>query len=163
MIIEERGEDGEGEEDEEGSRRWGGREEEENQWIRSQNSKEGKLLEDKQNMMSKQENYFFLVAHTRLYTLAFRSVRPSNHLSVEIFTSCEHHCSCPTVRDWIAVYPALFSLHCTFWAAAPKEIKSCRTQGNVSVHLCLSISLSICPFLLPHTQGFVSFKACTKF
>ena len=29
MIIEERGEDGEGEEDEEGSRRWGGREEEE--------------------------------------------------------------------------------------------------------------------------------------
>ena len=54
----------------------------------------------------------FLIAHTRLYTLPYWSVgqyvRPSvTFLNSEIFL---HYCSCPTVRDWIAVYPALFFL-----------------------------------------------------
>ena len=51
---------------------------------------------------------FFLFADTLLYTLPCRSVRRS-----VTFLNCEqfpHHCSCPTVRDWIAVYPALFQL-----------------------------------------------------
>ena len=43
-----------------------------------------------------------------------RSVGPSVRLSVRpsvTFLNYErfsHYCSCPTVRDWIAVYPALF-------------------------------------------------------
>ena len=51
----------------------------------------------------------FLVADTRLYTLACRSVRRSVRPSVT-FLNCDrfsHYCSCQTVRDWIAVYPAL--------------------------------------------------------
>ena len=51
----------------------------------------------------------FLVAATRLYTLPCRYVRPS-----VTFLNCERfllYCSCPTVRDWIAVYPALFHLN----------------------------------------------------
>ena len=51
------------------------------------------------------EKASFLVADTRLYTLLCRSVGPK-------FYNCErfsHYCSCPAVRDWIAVYPALFS------------------------------------------------------
>ena len=38
------------------------------------------------------------------------SVRPSVRPSVT-FLNCDrfsHYCSCPTVRDWITVYPALF-------------------------------------------------------
>merc|ERR1712142_212993 len=54
--------------------------------------------------------FSFLVADTRLYTLPCRSVGPSVRRSVT-FLNCERfwlYCSCPTVRDWIAVYPALF-------------------------------------------------------
>ena len=36
-----------------------------------------------------------------------RSIRPSVPPSVT-FLNSEHYGSCPTVRDWIAVYPALF-------------------------------------------------------
>ena len=55
----------------------------------------------------------FLVADTRLYTLPSRSVRPSvPFLNSERFS---HYCSCPTERDWIAVYPALFSLFLSFF------------------------------------------------
>ena len=47
----------------------------------------------------------FLIADT----LPFRSVRPLDRdvtfLNSERFS---HYCSCPTVRDWIAVYLALF-------------------------------------------------------
>ena len=40
-----------------------------------------------------------------------RSVRPSvTFLNSEHFL---HYCSCPTVRDWIAVYPALLFLDLT--------------------------------------------------
>jgi len=46
--------------------------------------------------------FLILVADTRLYTLVRRSV---TFLNSERFS---HYCSCPTVRDWIAVYPALF-------------------------------------------------------
>ena len=49
------------------------------------------------------EWYGFLVADTRLYTLPCRSV---GHISEFL-----QYCSCPTVRDWIAVYPALFLKH----------------------------------------------------
>ena len=56
---------------------------------------------------------FFLVAVTRLYTLPYRSVGWSVGRSVTFLNSewFLHYSSCPTVRDWIAVYPALvFSL-----------------------------------------------------
>ena len=52
----------------------------------------------------------FLVAETRLYILPCWSVRPLVRPSVT-FLNCErfsHYCSYPIVRDWIAVYPALF-------------------------------------------------------
>ena len=54
----------------------------------------------------------FLVADTRLYTSPCRSVGPSVGPSVRFLNSerFSHYCSCPTVRDWIAVYPALFFL-----------------------------------------------------
>ena len=55
--------------------------------------------------------YLFLVADTRLYTLPCRSVGRSVRPSIT-FLNCEwfsHNGSCPTVRDWIAMYPALFS------------------------------------------------------
>ena len=58
----------------------------------------------------------FLVADTRLYILLCRSVGryvgPSVGRSVTFLNSerFSHYCSCPTVRDWIAVYPALFFL-----------------------------------------------------
>ena len=41
-------------------------------------------------------------------------VRPSVRPSVTLL-NCErfsHYCSCPTIRDWIAMYPALFPLKC---------------------------------------------------
>ena len=49
----------------------------------------------------------FLVADTRLYSLPLAmSVRPSvTFLNSKRFSQ---YCSCPTIRDWIAVYPALF-------------------------------------------------------
>ena len=42
--------------------------------------------------------------------LVCRSVGPSVRPSVTLLNSerFSHYCSCPTVRDWIAVYPALF-------------------------------------------------------
>ena len=52
----------------------------------------------------------FLVTDNRLYTLRCRAVPPSVPPS-KIFMNCERcmqYCSCPTVHDWIAVYPALF-------------------------------------------------------
>ena len=50
---------------------------------------------------------FFLVADTRLYTLPCRSLCPSvTFLNSEPFS---HYCSCPTVHDWIALYPSLFN------------------------------------------------------
>ena len=45
----------------------------------------------------------FLVADTRLYTLPCRSVGWSVRHIFEF-------CSCPTIRNWISVYPALFFL-----------------------------------------------------
>ena len=52
---------------------------------------------------------FFLVADTRLYTLPCRSVRRSVGPSVTFLNSERflHYCSCPTVRDCFALYPAL--------------------------------------------------------
>ena len=53
----------------------------------------------------------------------------------------------------------LHALHClfcsyaiTFWAAAPKGMKSCRTQGE-------SVCMCVCTSPPPHPQGFVSFGA----
>ena len=57
----------------------------------------------------------FLVADTRLYTLPCRSVGRSVCRSVTFLNSerFSHYCSCPTVHDWIAVYPAWFlSFNC---------------------------------------------------
>ena len=57
------------------------------------------------------DSLIFLVADMQLYTLPCWSVRPSVHPS-KMFFNYErflHYCSYPTVRDWIAVYPALFS------------------------------------------------------
>ena len=62
----------------------------------------------------------YLVADTRLYTLPCRSVRRSIRRSVgpsvrHIFESrFSHYCSRPTVRNWIAVYQALFSISASF-------------------------------------------------
>ena len=56
---------------------------------------------------------FFLVADTRLHTLPCRSVGPS-----VTFLNCErfsHYRSCQTVRDCIAVYPALFENDVISW------------------------------------------------
>ena len=52
----------------------------------------------------------FLVTDTRLNTLSCRQVGKSvgwydTFFNSERFT---HDCSCPTISDWIAVYPALF-------------------------------------------------------
>ena len=51
----------------------------------------------------------FLVVDTRLYTLPrwliHRSIAPVNILNCKRFS---HYCSCPSIRDWIAVCPALF-------------------------------------------------------
>ena len=75
----------------------------------------------------------FLVADTQLYTLPCRlvgmSVRPSVGPSVTFLNSERflHYCSCPTVRDWIAMYPALFSTtallndHYSFCINAPAQ------------------------------------------
>merc|ERR1711946_57208 len=59
---------------------------------------------------------YFLVADTPLHTLPCRWVgklvgRFVTFLNSERFL---HYCSCPTVRDWIAVYPALFLFLLTF-------------------------------------------------
>ena len=108
----------------------------------------------------------FLVADTRLYTLPCRSVRWSVGRSI-IHLNCErflHYCSCPTVRDWIAVYPALFTaklLGTIFFKQQKREIliwlwslpnkssflgsgtkgpMSCRTQGWIS--RCPSVRMS---------------------
>ena len=70
--------------------------------------------------------FLFLVADTRLYTLLCRSVGRSVGRSVRrsvgpsvTFLNSEqflHYCSCPTVRDWIAVYPTIvfMSVYYTF-------------------------------------------------
>ena len=49
--------------------------------------------------------HLFLVAITRLYTLPYRPVRRYRNIFELRFS---HYCSCPSVRDWVAVYPALF-------------------------------------------------------
>ena len=53
----------------------------------------------------------FLVADTRLYILPCRSVCWWVRQSATFtnFRRFSHYCSCPNVRDWIAVYLALYS------------------------------------------------------
>ena len=55
---------------------------------------------------------FFSRGHATLHLAVSvgPSVRPSVGPSVTFLNSerFSHYCSCPTVRDWIAVYPALF-------------------------------------------------------
>ena len=76
-------------------------------------------------------SFSFLVADTRLYTLPCRSVRPSVRWSIGpsvTFLNCEqfsHYCSFPTVRDWIAVYPALFSFIAYFLLKIFKQVLHC--------------------------------------
>ena len=48
-----------------------------------------------------------------------RSVRPSHFLNSERFL---HYCSCPTHRDRIAVYPALFFHQGIVWDLRLKQI-----------------------------------------
>ena len=65
---------------------------------------------------------FFFRGHATLHlpVSVYPSVRPS--VRPKYFWNCErfsHYCSCPTVRDWIAVYPVLFILkfrHRDWWA-----------------------------------------------
>ena len=65
----------------------------------------------------------FLVADTRLYTLPCWSV----HLSVGrlvTFLNSEwflYYCSCPTVRNWAAVYPALLNYILIYFCSRDKS------------------------------------------
>ena len=58
--------------------------------------------------------FLFSRGHATLHLAV--SIRPS--VGPVTFLNCErfsHYCSCPSVRDWIAVYPTLFSFHETFF------------------------------------------------
>ena len=78
----------------------------------------------------------FLVVDTRLYTLQCRSVRPSVGRSVTFLNSdrFSHYCSCPTVRDWTAVYPALLG----------DTQDQCGHSVEKTIHSKAIIPLSIC-------------------
>ena len=75
----------------------------------------------------RKRDILFLVADTRLYTLPCRSVgpsvRPVTFLNFERFL---HYCSRPTVRDCIAVYPALFY----FLKRNKQKVKTNSQQGK---------------------------------
>ena len=59
---------------------------------------------------------FYLLSLFSLYNSLCRSVRRSVLRSVTFlnFERLSRNSSCPTVRDWIAVYPALFTSFITF-------------------------------------------------
>ena len=93
--------------------------------------------------------YSFLVADTRFYTLLCRYVG-----RLRIFLNSErfpHYCSCPTVRDWIAVYSALFFHSSSFprFVDVKTRDKSSETifQRNL---FFLSLIPSQCKVLLTH-------------
>ena len=89
----------------------------------------------------------FLVADTRLCTLPCWSIRPS--VTFLNFVQFLHYCSCPTVRDWIAVYPALFFFHLfvplpcppSFPSLCPPSIKSIASTPSVTLYRA-SLTLS---------------------
>ena len=112
-------------------------------------------------------NTLFLVADTRLYTLPCRSVgrsvRRSVHQSVTFLNSGRflHYCSCPTVRDWISVYPALFlslfPVLCLLLCFDTFCLLLCFAIGRVNAKLetvIVSIQLPVC--LIKPSVGFVS-------
>ena len=85
----------------------------------------------------------FLVADTRLYTLPCwlvgPSFRPSHSFNSERFL---HYCSCQTVHDWIAAYPALCSTgvrplwgRCT---ASHSNLQPCKAGQWVSLTMYCS-------------------------
>ena len=49
---------------------------------------------------------FFSCGHSTLHLAV--SVSRSEGNIFKTASGFSHYCSCPTVRDWIAVYPALF-------------------------------------------------------
>ena len=79
-------------------------------------------------------------------TLVGPSVRRSvTFLNSERFS---HYCSCPTVRDWIAVYPALFSIYV--------NLRSIIVSLFVSLHIVIvSLHFVIYLFSFCHSSSFV--------
>ena len=81
------------------------------------------------------------------------SVRQSVGRSVgPAVTFCErfsHYCSCPTVRDWIAVYPALLNIgahvrQMTLLALGPTHWRcSCATKAKIDLELTWSCRIRI--------------------
>ena len=83
--------------------------------------------------------------HATLHLAAL--VRPSVHKSVA-FLNCKrflHDCSCPTIRNWIAVYPALFLIADTqlYKSLCPSVrpfvrwwawVKKCETRNSAPAH-----------------------------
>ena len=68
----------------------------------------GLRIDNRRTVFARVSDLVFSRGHATLHLAV--SVRPSVRPSVT-FLNCDrfsHYCSCPTVRDWIAVYPALF-------------------------------------------------------
>ena len=63
--------------------------------------------------------------------------------SVTVYTAllnCElflHYCSCSTVRDWIAVYPALFHSQNNIFS------ENIFSRGHATLHLAVSVGTSV--------------------
>ena len=72
----------------------------------------------------------FSRGHATLH-LAGRSVGPSVRPSVTFLNSERflRYCSCPTVRDWIAVYPALFNTNSGPNSSKFRQLMSGRASG----------------------------------
>ena len=83
---------------------------------------------------SKVKLYLFSRGHATLHLAVSvgRSVRPS-----VTFLNSEHYCPCPTVRDWIAVYPALLSYQSTpeiqILCASPKCLFIVFSRGHATL------------------------------
>ena len=63
------------------------------------------------------------------------SVRPSVGRSVTFLNSewFSHYCSCPTIRDWIAVNPALFFKDQLFFSEAGMSLNFCEFQAEMFI------------------------------
>ena len=101
----------------------------------------------------------FSRGHETLHlALSVASVRPEKKMNSKRFS---HYCSCPTVRDCIAVYPALFfsheaisvipsvgqSLELLVLGIGPRGPMSCRIRGQISKRFLFvspSVYLSLC-------------------
>ena len=85
-----------------------------------------------------------LVADTRLYTLLYRSVRPSVRPSVsnipELRAFLLHYCPCQTFHGCTAAYPALFCV--TLYLLL--LVSLCIMWLSVCVSVGLTVNLSVC-------------------